>query len=247
MGAKVGAIAVIAGQQITAQVGNGHDAGVLFFIGCRCVGIGLGGNPGSPGAAVHEGVPGVVAGVVSLRAFFPAGSHGTLNGRVFCLDEVDQVGIHVVGAGGFGVKAEALIKLAEHIPDDGLLVLHGEHPDTEILGLVLFPELLTRQPQQAQGNFVPIDLVMLLCQRHGFIVKQAGIGHLDGGFQAIIMGALLLDFKDIQTFRQQCLAADVFRLTVSGDLFRILRHHLRAVDDIDNKFVHKLNILSVRK
>lgn len=90
---------------------------------------------------------------------------GAFYAGVFRLDEVDQIGVQIVRARGFRVKSELLIEFAEHIPDDGLLVLHGEHPDAEILRLVFLPELLAGQPQQAQGDLVAIDRMMLLGQR----------------------------------------------------------------------------------
>ena len=40
------------------------------------------------------------------------------------------------------------MELLKHIVDDGFFVLHGEHPDTEVLGLVFFTELLTRKSEQ---------------------------------------------------------------------------------------------------
>ena len=185
--------------------------------------------------------------MVSLGAFLPASGYRALDGRVLRLDEVDQVGVHIVRAGGFGIEAKPLIEFAEHIPDDGLFVLHGEHPDAEVLGLVFFPELLAGQSQQAQGNFIPEFFMVLLCQLYGFIVKQAGVGHLDGGFQTVFVGALLLDFENVQTLRQQRLPADILRLALTGDFFRILGNHLRAVDNIDNKLIHRFCILSKRK
>ena len=80
---------------------------------------------------------------------------------------------------------------------------------------------------------------MLLGQSHGLVIEQTGIGHLDGGFQTVFVGALLLELENVQTFGQQRLTADVLRLTVPRDLLGILRHHFRPVDDIDNKFVHR--------
>ena len=81
--------------------------------------------------------------MVSFGAFLPAGGDGAFHAGVFRLDEVDQIGVQIVGTRGFRVESELFIELPEHIPDDGFLVLHGEHPDAEILRFVFFPELLT--------------------------------------------------------------------------------------------------------
>ena len=94
------------------------------------------------------------------------------------------------------------------------------------------------QPQQAQGDFVAVNPVVLLGQRHGLVVEQTGVGHLDGGFQAVVVGALLLELEDIQALRQQGLAADILRLSLAGDLLGVFRHHFRAVDDVDYKLFH---------
>ena len=114
--------------------------------------------------------------MVSLGAFLPAGGDGAFHAGVFRLDEVDQIGVQIVGTRGFRVESELFIELPEHIPDDGFLVLHGEHPDAEILRFVFFPELLAGQSQQAQGDLVAIDRVMLLGQSHGLVIEQAGVG-----------------------------------------------------------------------
>ena len=79
--------------------------------------------------------------------------------------------------------------------------------------------------------------MMLLGQRHSLVIEQAGVGHLNGGFQAVFMGALLLELENVQTFGQQRLTADILRLTVPCDLFGILRHHFRPVDDIYHRFL----------
>ena len=57
VGAEVGAVAVIAGQQVAAQVRNGDNAGILVLVGRWRVGVGLGGDPWRPWAAVHESIP----------------------------------------------------------------------------------------------------------------------------------------------------------------------------------------------
>lgn len=102
-------------------------------------------DPRCPGAAIHEGIPGVVAGMICLGAFLPTGCYRTFYGRIGCFDIIGQICIHVVRSGGFGIESELLMELAEHIIHDRLFVFHGEHPDTEILGLVLLTELCAGQ------------------------------------------------------------------------------------------------------
>ncbi len=148
MGPKVGAVAVIAGQQVAGKVGNRHNPAVLCLICRRRMGILLGGNPRRPWASVKQRVPGIVAGVVSLRPLFPAGGYGAFHHGVFFLNIIRQLCIHVIGAGGFRIEAEPLIKLAKHVVHNGLFVFHGKHPNAEILGLIFFPELLAGKSQQ---------------------------------------------------------------------------------------------------
>ena len=238
VGAEVGAVAVKAGQQVPRQVRDGHDAAVLRLVCRRGVGVLFGGDPGVPGAAVEEGVPGVVAGVVGLGALLPAGGHRALDAGVFLLDEVGQVGVQVVAAGGGGVKAELFVEFLEHVGDDGLFVLHGEHPDAEVLRFVLVPELLAGQPQQRQGDLVPVLFMVLLGQRHRLRVEQAGVGHLDGGPDAVLVGDGLLGLEDVQALGKQRLAADVLLFAVTRHLLGVLRHHLRPVDHVQDKAFH---------
>ena len=80
--------------------------------------------------------------------------------------------------------------------------------------------------------------MVLLGKGHSLVIEQAGVGHLDGGFQPVFVGALLLDFENIQAFREECFPSDVLRFALTGDLFGIFRHHFRAVDDIDYKLIH---------
>ena len=214
VGAEVGTVAVVAGDQVPGQVGDGHDAAVLRRVGGGGMGVLLGGDPGRPGAAVEQGVPAVVAGVVGLGAFLPAGGHGAADRGVFFFDVVDQRRIQIIAAGGFGVEAEPLVEFLEHIGDDGLLILHREHPDAEILGLVLFPEFLAGQPQQREGDLVAVLFVVLLGQGHRLVVEEAGVGHLDGGFQPMFVGDGLLGLEDVQAFGEQGLAADILLLAL---------------------------------
>ena len=89
--------------------------------------------------------------------------------------------------------------------------------------------------------------MVLLGQRHSLVVEQAGVGLLDGGFQTVFVGTLLLNLENVQALRQQRLPADVLGLTLTSDLFRVLGNHLRAVDNVDNKLIHRFCILSKRK
>ena len=84
-----------------------YDTAVLCFIGCRCMGILLGRDPRCPGAAIHEGIPGVVAGMICLGAFFPTGCYRTFYGRIGCFDIIGQICIHVVRTGGFRIESES--------------------------------------------------------------------------------------------------------------------------------------------
>ena len=246
MGTEVGAVAIVAGHEIPAQMRDGHNAAVLLGVGRRGMGIDLGGNPGRPGAAVHEGVPGVIAGVVGLGAFLPAGSHSALDAGVLFLDVVGKGSVQIVTAGGFGIEAEALIELAKDIVHHAFLHVHIEHPDAEVLGLILFAELLAGKPQKRQADFIAVGLVIGLGQRHRLIVEQRSVGHLNGSLKAVFMGGSLLDFEDIQAFGEQRLAPQVLSLAMAGDLFSVLRHHFRPVDDVENKFFHVF-VLSRRK
>ena len=83
--------------------------------------------------------------MICLGAFFPTGCYRTFYGRIGCFNIIGQICIHIVRTGGFGIESELLMELAEHIIHDRLFVFHGEHPDTEILGLVLLTELCAGQ------------------------------------------------------------------------------------------------------
>ena len=241
VGAEVGTVAVKAGQQVPGKMRNGHDTAVLGRIGRRRMAVLFGGNPRIPRAAVKQRVPGIVAGMVGLGPFLPAGGHRTLHHGIGFLDEVDQVGIQIIAAGGFRIEAELFVELLKHIGDNGLLVLHRKHPDAEVLGLVLVPELLAGQAQQRERNLIAILGMVLLGQGHRLVVEEAGVGHLDRGFDAVLMGNGLLGLEDIQAFGQQRLAADIFLFAVTRHLLRIFRHHLRPVDHVQDKaFFHKL-------
>ena len=116
---------------------DSNYAGIVIGVGCGTVRVHLGGDPGIPWTAVHYCVPGVVAGMVGLRALLPAGCDGTLYARVLFLDIVDGIRIKEITARGLGPEAELLVELAEDVVDYLFLGLLIEHPDAEVLGLVL--------------------------------------------------------------------------------------------------------------
>ncbi len=197
MGAEVGAVAVIAGDQVPAQMGDRHDSGIFFLTGRRHMGVLLRRNPGRPGTAVHERIPAVVACMIRLGPLLPAGGDGALDGRILFLDIIRQLRIHIVGACGLRIETEPLMEFFKYVLYDRLLVFHGEHPDTEILRLIFFTKFLARKPQKGQADLIPILLVVFFCQLHRLVVEQAGIGHLYGRLQAVFVGALLLDLENI--------------------------------------------------
>ena len=198
MGSEVGAIAVIACQQVSGQVRDCYDTAVLCLISCRCMGVLFGRDPGCPGAAIHEGIPGVVAGMICLGAFLPTGCYRTFYGRIGCFDIIGQICIHVVRSGGFGIESELLMELAEYIIHDRLFVFHGEHPDTEILGLVLLTEFCAGQSQQRQCDLIAVLLMICLSQCYRFVIEQGSVGHLNGGLQTILVRSFLLKLENIQ-------------------------------------------------
>ena len=48
----------------------------------------------------------------------------------------------------------------------------------------------------------------------------------------------LLCLENIERFCQKLFPSDILFLAVSGHLFRILRYHLRTMDDVYNKLIH---------
>ena len=54
------------------------------------------------------------------------------------------------------------MELSEHIVDDLFLSLFIEHPDAEVLGMILGTEFRARQPQQRQSDLVTVFLVVIL-------------------------------------------------------------------------------------
>ena len=180
MGAKIGTISVITCYQIPGKMGNRHNAAVFRLICRRRMGILFRWNPWRPGTAVHKCIPGIVACMVCLWPFFPAGGHSTFNRRICLLNIMNQLCVHIVRTCGFRIKTKPVIKLFKYIIDDSLFIFHGKHPDTKIFRLIFLTKLLTWKTQQRQADFIPVCFVMLLCYRNRFIIEQAGICHLNG-------------------------------------------------------------------
>ena len=64
------------------------------------------------------------------------------------------------------------MEFLENIIDDCFLVLHREHPDTEILCLVLLAELLTGKSEQRECDLITVLLMVMLCKFHCLIIEQ---------------------------------------------------------------------------
>ena len=79
---------------------------------------------------------------------------------------------------------------------------------------------------------------MFLRNGHGLRIKQAGIGHLDGGTQSVIMGDLLLGTEYIQRLLQDGIAGQILDLALLRLLLDVFRHHLRTMDDCDIEVAH---------
>ena len=169
MGPEVGSVPIIACEQISRQMRDSHDPAVLLRAGRRCMGILLRRDPGCPRPTVHKGVPGIVAGMIRLRSFFPAGCHCTFYGRIGRLDVIDQVSIQIIAARGLGPEAKLLMEHAEDIIHDRFLILHGEHPDAEFSCVILLPELRAWKSQKRQPDLITVLRMMLFGQRHGFV------------------------------------------------------------------------------
>ncbi len=217
---------------------DSYNAAVLLLISGRSVGVLFRRDPGRPGTAVKERVPGVVTGVVGLRSFFPAGGNGAFYGRIGLFDIIGQICIHIVRTCGLWIEPENIVEFSEHVVYDPLLILHRKHPDTEIFGLVFFSKFLAGKPQKRKGDFVPVDFVIIPCDCHSFFVKESGIGHVNRDFESVFMGKPLLGLEDIERFCQKLLITDILFFTVSGNGSRIFRYHLGTVDYIQNKFTH---------
>jgi len=120
--------------------------------------------------------------VIALNALFPAGRDGAFDHRILLFDVVDRVGVEIIRARAFWIKAELLVEEAKDVIDDAFLVLVREHPDAEILRFVLFVEFLAGEPKQGKGNFIAVFLMVAFGEFDHDIAKERSVGHLDGGF-----------------------------------------------------------------
>ena len=181
--------------------------------------------------------------MVSFWAFFPTGSNRTFYHRIFLLDIVGQLRIHVIRTCRFRIKSESVIEFFKYIIYDFLFVFHRKHPDAKILRLIFFTKLLARKSQQRQCNFITIFFMIRFRKLHCFIIEQTCIGHLDRRLQSVFMRNFLLRLKDIQRLCKQRFSSNIFCFSLSGHFFRIFRNHFRAVDDIYNKLIHPYILL----
>jgi hypothetical protein len=69
-------------------------------------------------------------------------------------------------------------------------------------------------------------------------VEKRRICHLNGGLKPILMRKALLRLKNIKRFRDQLLISDIFLFPLPGNGRGVLRNHLWAMDDVNDKFVH---------
>ncbi len=79
---------------------------------------------------------------------------------------------------------------------------------------------------------------MLLGDGDRLLVEQAGVGHLDGGPQAIIVGDPLLGAEDVEGFLDDRASGEVFPLTLFRLFLKVFRHHLWPVDNGYIEFAH---------
>ncbi|NDO69629.1 hypothetical protein FMM80_13430 [Schaedlerella arabinosiphila] len=86
--------------------------------------------------------------MVRLRPFLPAGGYRTFDRGIHFFDIVGQIRVHIIRARRFRIKTKNLVEFAEYIVHNPLFVLHGKHPDAEILCLIFLTELLAGQPQK---------------------------------------------------------------------------------------------------
>ena len=214
MCAVVGTGAVEHGHQVARQVGDRDDADVVGLVRGRAVDVAPGGYPRIPRAAVEQRVPRVVGVVVGLGSLFPARGHRDLDHRVALFDVVHQLRIHVVGAGRGRQETEYVLKLAEDLVDDPALVLHREEPDRQLLGRELLPELGALQAQEGRSDLVAVLRVVLFGDRHGLLVEEARVGHLDRRPDAVLVGDALLGAEDVQRFADDGAAREVLGLAL---------------------------------
>ncbi len=175
--------------------------------------------------------------MICFWSFFPTGCNRTFYHRIFFFDIVYQIGIHVIRTCRFRIKAETVMEFSKYVVYDGFLIFHRKHPNAEILGFIFFTEFITRQAKQRQCDLITVFLMVSLCKLYRFIIEQRSVCHLNSSFQSVLVRNGLLCLKNVQGFCQQSFSADIFLFAVSGYLFRILRNHLRTMDDVYNKLI----------
>ena len=111
------------------------------------MGIDFAWNPRIPWSAIHEGVPGIVAGMVGLRSFFPTSGYGAFHGWVFFVDVIQAERIEEIRRCGFWIETEFIKEHRKHVIDDFHLSLFVKHPYAEIFGMVFLSELFAWQAQ----------------------------------------------------------------------------------------------------
>ncbi len=80
--------------------------------------------------------------------------------------------------------------------------------------------------------------MVVLCKCNCLLIKERRIGHLDGYLQSVLMRQPLLCFEDIKRLRKERLVPNILLFPLSRYCCGILRNHLRAMDNVHNKFVH---------
>ena len=241
---KVRTISIVTCQQISWKMRDSNDSAVLSLICCRCMCVLLWRYPRIPWAAVEQCVPRVVACVVSLRALLPACCNCTLDWWILLLDVVCKLSIHIVWTCRHWIETKYIMELSKYVIDDILLVLHWEHPDTEVLGLVLLSELCARKSEKWERYLISILLMMLLGEWYSLLVKKAGICHLNSSLESVLVSCLLLELEYVQWLCEESFSSDILCLAMACNLLGILRNHLRTMDNVYNKCIlHILNLL----
>ena len=178
--------------------------------------------------------------MVCLRSLFPAGRNRTFYRRIFFLDVVRQLCVHIIGSCRLRIEAEYIIEFSKHIIHNRFLILHGEHPDAEIFRFIFLTELRTRKAQQRQCYLIAVFFVVFLCDLDRLFIEERCICHLDRRLKSVLMRSLLLKSENIKRLREKRFSSDVFFLPVAGHLLGILRHHLGTMNYIYNKLVHSI-------
>ena len=86
--------------------------------------------------------------------------------------------------------------------------------------------------------------MVMLCKLYCLIIEQCSIGHLNRYLQTILMSKSLLCLENIERLCQQRLISDIFLFSLSCNGCRILRNHLRTMDNVDYEFIHFFTSLS---